>query len=68
MTDSPAPKRRGWIDALVATALRWNERLGRPVGEDSPPEPTQAARPAHPPRRRLHSALGAGPETGPHRG
>jgi len=32
MPDSPSPRRRGWIDALVATALRWNDRLSRPVG------------------------------------
>jgi hypothetical protein len=66
MTDSPLPRRRGWIEALVATALRWNERLGRPVGEDDAP-PT-AARPGEPgdrvPRRRFRSAA---PETGPHR-
>jgi hypothetical protein len=37
MPDSPAPRRRGWIDALVATALRWNDRLSRPVGGPSPP-------------------------------
>jgi hypothetical protein len=28
---SPAPPRRRWIDALVATALRWNDRLSQPV-------------------------------------
>jgi hypothetical protein len=55
MTDSPAPKRRGWIDTLVATALRWNERLGRPVGEDSPSERSRPAQSAHPAGRRLHS-------------
>ena len=32
MTNAPPPQRRGWIDALVATALRWNDRLSRPVG------------------------------------
>jgi hypothetical protein len=35
----PLPaRRRRWIDALVETALRWNDRLSRPVGthvEDS---------------------------------
>ena len=43
MTDAPAPKRRGWIDALIATALRWNERLGRPVGEDEDDRAAKAA-------------------------
>jgi len=33
---SPPPKRRGWIDALVATALRWNDRLSRPIGAATP--------------------------------
>ena len=28
---SPSPPRRRWIDALVATALRWNDRLSQPV-------------------------------------
>jgi len=28
---SSPPRRRRWIDALVATALRWNDRLSRPV-------------------------------------
>ena len=39
MTEAPPPKRRGWIDALVATALRWNDRLSRPIGESPPPQP-----------------------------
>ncbi len=38
MTNAPPPKRRGWIDALVATALRWNDRLSRPLGGSSEPE------------------------------
>jgi len=42
MPDSPAPRRRGWIDALVATALRWNDRLSRPIG--GPPAPRSGAR------------------------
>ena len=40
MTEPPPPKRRGWIDALVATALRWNDRLSRPIGA---PPPTASA-------------------------
>jgi hypothetical protein len=49
MTDSPPPKRRGWIDALVATALRWNERLGRPVGDaDESPAPLNRKQPVAP--------------------
>ena len=46
MTDAPPPKRRGWIDALVATALRWNDRLSRPLGSTpSSPPPRPLARP-----------------------
>jgi hypothetical protein len=65
MTDAPAPRRRGWIDALIATALRWNERLGRPVGEDEPGEPDEARTEPAGVRRRFRSARPA-PETGPH--
>ena len=69
MTDSPPPGRRGWIEALVATALRWNDRLGRPVGAlDSPPSdrPPVDSAPTGP-RRRFRSAAAASPETGSHR-
>jgi hypothetical protein len=53
MTNAPPPKRRGWIDALVATALRWNDRLSRPIGE---------AEAATPPRR---AAASGGPKRHP---
>jgi len=68
MTDAPAPKRRGWIDALIATALRWNERLGRPVGEDEPAERHEPRPELDGPRRRFRSATPRepAPETGPH--
>jgi hypothetical protein len=39
---SPPSRRRSWIDALVATALRWNDRLSRPVGDDAKPSPDPA--------------------------
>jgi hypothetical protein len=39
---SPPPRPRRWIDALVATALRWNERLSRPVGADATVSPAPA--------------------------
>jgi hypothetical protein len=67
MTDSPTPKRRGWMDALVATALRWNERLGRPVGEDSPEAGPAHHAPPHTPGRRLRSRTRRDPQTGPQR-
>lgn len=47
MTSAPPPKRRGWIDALVATALRWNDRLSRPLGGSPQPRPI-ARRPGTP--------------------
>jgi hypothetical protein len=40
---SPPPRRRRWIDALVATALRWNERLSRPVGAEANASPAPAS-------------------------
>ena len=48
MSDAPSPRRRGWVDALVATALRWNNRLSRPLGGSPPPRPAlrTPARPA----------------------
>jgi hypothetical protein len=66
MNDSPPRKRRGWIEALVATALSWNERLGRPVGtDDTPPAGKHPGQPAdRGPKRRFRSAS---PESGPHR-
>lgn len=45
MTNAPPPKRRGWIDALVATALRWNDRLSRPVGAPAGPVARDAPSP-----------------------
>jgi hypothetical protein len=39
---SPPSRRRTWIDALVATALRWNERLSRPIGDDAKASPDPA--------------------------
>jgi len=54
MTKAPPPKRRGWIDALVATALRWNDRLSRPLGATPalPPRDAAPARPERAPERR----------------
>ena len=48
MADSPSPRRRGWIDALVATALRWNDRLSRPVGASPAPRTGTRIRTAPP--------------------
>jgi hypothetical protein len=32
MSDPPAPRKpRTWLDALIATTLRWNDRLGKEV-------------------------------------
>ena len=36
------PRRRRWIDALVATALRWNDRLSRPVRAHAKGSPAPA--------------------------
>jgi len=34
--ETPLRRPRNWLDALVATALRWNDRLSRPVNPDTP--------------------------------
>jgi hypothetical protein len=39
---SSSSRRRSWIDALVATALRWNDRLSRPVRGDAKALPDPA--------------------------
>jgi len=32
MSTHPSPRKpRSWLDALIATTLRWNDRLGREV-------------------------------------
>jgi hypothetical protein len=37
MSDPPAPRRpRTWLDALIATTLRWNDRLGKEVVPAAP--------------------------------
>ncbi len=52
----PPPRRRGWVDALVATALRWNNRLSRPLG-------AIASAPARAPNPRAAEAGAAGVKT-----
>jgi hypothetical protein len=38
MSTPPAPRKpRNWLDALIATTLRWNDRLGRTVVPEAPP-------------------------------
>ncbi len=55
MANANRPRRpRTWVDALVATALRWNDRLSRPVGADAS---------ARPPSRRVE--VGAAPAAPP---
>jgi len=41
-TPPSARKPRTWLDALIATTLRWNDRLGREVGSAAPPAPATA--------------------------
>ena len=37
MSTPPAPRKpRAWLDALIATTLRWNDRLGREVVSAAP--------------------------------
>ena len=32
MSTPPAPRKpRAWLDALIATTLRWNDRLGKEI-------------------------------------
>ena len=38
-TPPSARKPRTWLDALIATTLRWNDRLGREVVSAAPAEP-----------------------------
>ena len=41
-TPPSARKPRTWLDALIATTLRWNDRLGRQVVSTAPAEPPPA--------------------------
>lgn len=47
LPNQPPPRRpRNWLDALVATALRWNDRLSRPIhsaGNDAGPSSAREA-------------------------
>jgi len=37
MSTPPSPRKpRNWLDALIATTLRWNDRLGREVVSAAP--------------------------------
>ena len=37
MSTPPSPRKpRTWLDALIATTLRWNDRLGREVVSAAP--------------------------------
>ena len=59
MSTPPAPRKpRNWLDALIATTLRWNDRLGQTVVPETPPPESPAAGNA----ARAGSAGGAGPK------
>ena len=62
MSTPPAPRKpRNWLDALIATTLRWNDRLGRTVVPETPPPETPPAGTG----ARAGSARGAAPEASP---
>ena len=43
MSIPPSPRKpRTWLDALIATTLRWNDRLGREVVSAAPAAPSPA--------------------------
>jgi hypothetical protein len=47
MSNPPPPRKpRSWLDALIATTLRWNDRLGRTVVPEAPAPDKPPARTA----------------------